>query len=162
VLVRTQLKKKIIMKKKSINYTNHLLSLVIILIFTCCNKVEDSSITYTITIDAYTLDNSGNYIATGNTLTFDSHEQCQTWSRTAGADSHSSSSHLHYNAADEVSFDNESTSFNWTEYGPELDQASIDATCSAGAGGVNKTVNDVSYYQDKPNLYLKINSVVAN
>ena len=118
--------------------------------------------TYTITIGAYTLDNSGNYIATGNFLVFNSYDQCQIWNRTAGADAHFSFSHLHYNAAADVFFDNITTTFSWTEYGPELDSVSISATCAAGLLGVNKTVNKTSYYQDKPNLYLKIDTVVQN
>lgn len=54
------------------------------------------------------------------------------------------------------------TTFSWTEFGPELDQESIETTCSDAIGGVNKTVTNSSYYQDKPNLYLKIISVVEN
>jgi hypothetical protein len=73
-----------------------------------------------------------------------------------------SNTHLHYNAAGDVSYDNNSITFSWTEYGPEIDQASIENTCSNGANGVNKTVNDNSYYQDKPNRYLKIISVLEN
>ena len=57
---------------------------------------------------------------------------------------------------------NSNTTFSWTEYGPELDQESIEMTCGAAAVGVNKTVNNLSYYQDKPNLYLKIINVVEN
>lgn len=125
-----------------------------------CDKSDSGS--YTITVGAYTLDGSGNYIFTGNELIFDSNEECQTWSRTAAADAHSTASHQHYNAAADVSYDNGSTTFSWTEYGPELDQQAIEATCSNGNNGVSKTVNNSSYYQDKPNLYLKITSVVEN
>jgi len=102
------------------------------------------------------------YIATGTEFIFDSKEECQTWSRTAQADIHDSNAHLHYNAATDVSYDNSTTTFSWTEYGPEIDQASIENTCSKGSNGVTKTVNDNSYYQDKANLYLKITKVVEN
>ena len=147
--------------------TQHLLSTLTIIylaIFvlsnTSCNKSDSES--YTITVGAYTQDSIGNYIFTGNELIFDSNAECQIWSRTAPGDSHSSSSHLHYNAAANVSYDESNTTFSWTEYGPELDQESIETTCSNATGGVNKTVTNSSYYQDKPNLYLKIISVVEN
>jgi len=147
--------------------TQHLLStltviclLIFVLCISSCNNSDSGS--YTITVGAYTPDSLGNYIFTGKELIFDSNEECQTWSRTAPGDSHSSSSHLHYNAAANVSFDNINTTFSWTEFGPELDQESIETTCSDAIGGVNKTVTNSSYYQDKPNLYLKIISVVEN
>lgn len=127
--------------------------------FGSCNKSDS----YTITVEAYTKDGDGNYIATGNELIFYSDQECQTWSRTAAGDTqHSMDSHLHYNAAANVSYDNETTTFHWTEYGPEIDQESIDATCSAGVDGINKSVNNTTYYQDKPDLYLKITNVVEN
>ena len=82
--------------------TQHLLSTLTIIylaIFvlsnTSCNKSNSES--YTITVGAYTQDSIDNYIFTGNELIFDSNEECQIWSRTAPGDSHSSSSHLHYN-----------------------------------------------------------------
>lgn len=125
-----------------------------------CDKdtstTDDGS--YTITVSAFTLSN-GIYSATGNDLVFDSEASCQTWSRTAMADNHSSSTHLHYNAADNVSYNATDTTFTWTEYGPELDQSAIETTCSNGSNGVTKTVNASSYYQDKPNVYLRITKV---
>jgi len=131
--------------------------------FLSCKKDGESTsnTTWTITVGAFTL-NNGTYTATGNELVFDSNEECQTWSRTAQADNHNSNTHLHYNAAANVLFDNSSTTFSWTEFGPELSQNAIENTCSNGANGVDKTVNDNSYYQDKPNLYLKIISVTEN
>ena len=136
--------------------------------FQSCDKDDEtpdeentSGSSWTITVDAYTLDN-GVYTATGNELIFDSEEECQTWNRTAQEDAHDTESHEHFNAAADVSYDNSTTTFSWTEYGPELDQATIDATCSAGDNGVSKTVDNSSYYQDKPNLYLKISSVTEN
>ena len=135
-----------------------ILSLAIITFsFGACSKADSGD--YTITVGAFTKDESGDYVDTGNTLIFNSTEECQTWSRTAGADAHDAESHLHYNAAAAVSFDSKKTEFTWTEYGPELDQSSIDATCASGTDGVTKTVDDSDYYQDKPNLYLKITNV---
>ena len=139
---------------------------VLMLSLFACSKDDDSitnetDTTWTISIGAFTLDN-GTYTATGNELIFDSKEECQIWNRTAEGDNHNSNTHLHYNAAANVSYDNNSKTFLWTEFGPEIDQASIENTCSNGANGVNKTVNDNSYYQDKPNLYLKIINVTEN
>lgn len=128
--------------------------------FSSCDKSDAG--TYTITVGAYTKDSLGNYVFTGNELIFNSNEACQTWSRTASGDAHSSSAHLHYNAAANVSYNSTDITFSWTEYGPELDQESIETTCNNAIGGVNKTVDNTSYYQDKPNLYLKIISIVEN
>ena len=144
--------------KKNLIKSSFVLSLIAsTTAFTSCNK-EDSA-KYSITVSAYTLDGD-NYIYTGNDIIFNSNEECQTWSRTAAADAHSTDSHLHYNAAANVSYDNSTSTFNWTEYGPEIDQASIDATCNAGTDGAVKSVNNSTYYQDKPNLYLKITNVI--
>jgi hypothetical protein len=54
------------------------------------------------------------------------------------------------------------TTFTWIEYGPEIDQQGIEATCNGGIGGVSKTVDNQNYFQDKPNLFLKITSVIEN
>jgi hypothetical protein len=59
-------------------------------------------------------------------------------------------------------FDNITTSFSWTEYGPELDFSAISATCAAGVLSVILTVYSSSYYHEKPNLYLKIEAVDQN
>ena len=74
-----------------------------------CSKDDDSitnetDTTWTITIGAFTLKN-GTYTATGDELIFDSKEECQIWNRTAEGDNHNSSTHLHYNAAANVSYD---------------------------------------------------------
>lgn len=148
------------------NSTKSVMIAIFVFSLFACSKDDDSTTketdtTWTITIGAFTLDN-GTYIATGNELIFDSKEECQTWSRTAEGDSHNPNTHLHYNAAANVSYDNTSNTFAWTEFGPEVDQTSIENTCSNGTDGVNKTVNDNTYYQDKPNLYLKIVKVVEN
>ena len=129
-----------------------------LVIATGCEKTDSDS--YTITIGVYSKDSLGNYISTGKELIFNSYEECQTWSRTAPGDIHSPTSHLHYNAAANVSFDSKTTTFYWTEYGPELNQAAIESTCASSSAGVSKSVNNSSYYQDKPNVFLKITSVV--
>lgn len=140
---------------------------ILIVIFCACTKEDESIIeegngtSWTITVGAYSLDN-GIYTETGNELIFDSEKECQTWSRTAQGDNHDSNSHLHYNAVADVSYNSSSVSFSWTEYGPEIDQTSIDNTCTNGVGGVDKTVTNSDYYQDKPNVYLKITSVIEN
>jgi hypothetical protein len=113
---------------------------------------------FTITVGAFS-ESNGTYTALGNELIFDSSEECQTWSRTAQGDVHNSATHLHYNAAASISYNHTDTIFSWTEFGPELDQSAIEATCSAGLNGKSKTVNTTSYYQDKPNVYLKITRV---
>jgi len=135
-------------------------ALPLFLVLTQCATTEAT--TYTITVGAYTLDTSGNYEFTGNELVFHSHEECETWSRTAPPDAHSSTSHLHYNAATDKNYDHVTTTFTWIEYGPEIDQQGIEATCNAGIGGVSKTVDNQNYFQDKPNLFLKITSVIEN
>jgi hypothetical protein len=134
----------------------------LVLIASCKKEEEEEPInntgsSLTITIGVFTKSGSV-YTATGKELIFDSKEECQTWSRNAPGDVHNSSSHLHYNAAANVSFVSSDSSFSWTEYGPELDQSSIDATCTAAVSGVNKTVNTTSYFSDK-NTYLKITKV---
>ena len=130
-------------------------------LFSCSND-DPAVTTYTITAAVFEKDSLGNYIDLNVDLTFYSNIECQTWTRTALADAHSNDSHLHYNAAANVSYDPNTVTFNWTEYGPEIDQASIDATCAAGVDGVVKSVNNTDYYQDKPNVYLKIINVVEN
>jgi hypothetical protein len=136
------------------------IALLVLTGFSSCDKSDSES--YLITVGAFSLDSIGNYIFTGQELIFASVGECQTWSRTAVGDSHSAGSHLHYNAASNVSYDNGTTTFSWTEYGPELNQESIEATCDAGNNGANKTVNNSSYYQDKPNVFLKITNVIEN
>ncbi|MBL4648507.1 MAG: hypothetical protein JKY03_02165 [Aureispira sp.] len=136
------------------------------LITIACNKTKNDPVTtpiittpgFTITVGAFS-ENNGVYTALGNELIFDSSEECQTWTRTAQSDAHNSATHSHYNAAANISYNHTDTIFSWTEFGPELDQSAIDATCSAGVNGKNKTVNTTSYYQDKPNVYLKITRV---
>jgi hypothetical protein len=150
---------KMVTTKSSWSYSLILLLFGLTLLNTGCDESEtDLTGSYTITVEAFT-ESNGVYTATGNQLVFNSKEECQTWTRTAQGDPHGSASHLHYNAAANVSYNETDTIFSWTEFGPELDQGSIDATCASGANGVSKTVTSTSYYQDKPNVYLKITKV---
>ncbi len=150
-------------KVSTIKFFKHTLLILSISILNLnCDKSEsNTSDSFTITVSAFS-ESNGYYVATGNELIFQTSGDCQTWSRTAQADVHSSSTHLHYNAASNVSYNSTDTIFNWTEFGPELDQASIDATCAAGLNGKIKTVSASTYYQDKPNVYLKITKVEKN
>ena len=122
-----------------------------------CEKKQEEI--FTIIIGVWSKDSLNNYVDTGNELIFNSKEDCQIWSRTAMPDVHSSQSHLHFNAATNVSLDLTNNSFGWTEYGPELDENTIVETCNSGVDGVVKSVNDTAYYQDKPNVFLKIKSI---
>ena len=133
--------------------------IVVLALFSC---KKDTTEWYTVTIGVYSKDSSENFIDTGKELVFNSFEDCQIWSRTALPDTHSSDAHLHYNAASNVYLDLGTSSFTWTEYGPELDESSIETTCMSGIDGMIKTVNDLDYYQDKPNVYLKIKSIIKN
>jgi len=51
--------------------------------------------------------------------------------------------------------------FTWFEYGPEHLQEEIEATCSTGLDGAEKSATATDYYQDKQ-FYLKITSVEQN
>lgn len=139
-----------------------LLIIIAIILIGSCNKEESQNQgTYTITVSAFSL-NNGIYEYTGNDLVFQSEGDCQIWSRTAMPDLHSNSNHLHYNAASNVDYNSVDTLLIYTEYGPELDQSAIENTCATASGGVTKTVSSATYYQDKPNVYLKITEVVKN
>lgn len=134
--------------------------IIILLCLSACKK--GSGDVFEITIGVYSKDSLGIYFDTGKELNFNSNDDCQIWSRSAMPDSHSNDTHLHYNAAKNVHFDEGTNTFTYTEYGPELDESSIQITCEEGIGGVTKSVNDQNYYQDKPNVYLKIKSIVRN
>ncbi len=116
---------------------------------------DDSSVTK-VTLGVYTDNGDGTYNDTGKDLVIEVGVECFTWTRTAQADSTVSTSHDHYNAADDSSYVDGVVT--WTEYGPEHSQSDIDATCAAGTGGATKTADSTSYTQDK-NFYLKIKSV---
>jgi hypothetical protein len=140
-----------------------ILFLVTTLLFFGCEKEEEDDIeptttTKTITVGVYLL-NGSTYTDSNKDLIFTTGEACQSWSRTAqGSDGHSDTSHDHFNAAKNVTYDDATSTITWTEFGPETTQAAIDATCSAGTGGVTKTANKTGYSQDK-NFYLQIKIV---
>jgi hypothetical protein len=127
-------------------------------IISSCNK--DSDKTYTVTVGVYIL-NGSTYEDQNKDLIFETQEGCQSWSRTAQADNHSSTTHDHFNAATNTTYDANNETISWTEYGPELDQSAIDATCEAGVDGAVKTANKTDYIVDK-NFYLKIKSAIEN
>jgi hypothetical protein len=111
-----------------------------------------------VTVGVYTMGGDGSYTDTGIELVFEVGVECQTWSRmTMMGDMVDPDPHLHYNAADDTSYDG--TTFTWTEFGPEHDQAGIDATCAAGMNGATKSVNATDYYEDHDGVYLRIKSV---
>lgn len=107
-----------------------------------------------VTVGVFQQAASGSYVNTSRTLVYQVGSQCQTWSRTAQGDATNAGEHLHDNAATNVSYQGETVT--WTEFGPEHSQAAIEATCAAGAGGVTKSVNSTTYYQDHPGVFLRI------
>ena len=126
-----------------------------------CGKEEvDPNASYTVTVGVFLL-NNGTYEDQNKDLTFITQEDCQSWSRTAQADTHSTTTHLHYNAAKNTTYDASSETITWVEYGPEISQEDIDATCTAGIDGATKIANKTDYSVDK-NFYLQIKSVVEN
>ena len=116
----------------------------------------DSSSSTCIVVGIYGQESDGSYTDRDKDLTFTVGATCQVWSRLAPADSHSDDSHLHYNAHRDSTYDN--GTFTWFEYGPEISQADIDATCAAGSGGAEKTANETDYIADK-NFFVRIKSV---
>ena len=118
--------------------------------------VSDGS--YSVTVGVFILKGS-TYEDQNKDFVFETQEACQSWSRTASGDNHDDNPHDHFNAAKNTTYNSGTEIITWTEYGPELDQASIDATCNNGANGATKTANKTSYTADK-NFFLKIKSVV--
>jgi hypothetical protein len=92
------------------------LLLTLFLLHTGCDKSQNEPVIttpgFTITVGAFS-ESNGVYTALGNELIFDSSEECQTWSRTAQADIHNSATHLHYNAAANISYNHTDTIFRW-------------------------------------------------
>ncbi|NQX83063.1 MAG: hypothetical protein HRT66_13875 [Flavobacteriaceae bacterium] len=135
-----------------------------IIMFIGCNKEDEktesttSGKSYSVTVGVYILKGSS-YEDQNKDFVFDTQEGCQSWSRTAQEDKHSSSPHYHYNSAKNTTYDISTQTIKWTEYGPDLDQVSIDTTCEKGSNGIAKTANNADYSADK-NFYLKIKSVV--
>lgn len=139
-----------------------ILILACTLLFVGCSKEEDptSDQAYTVTVGVYIL-NGTTYQDQNKDFIFETQVACQSWSRTASGDTHNSAAHDHYNAAKNTTYKASTETITWTEYGPELDQTSIDATCENGSNGATKTANKVDYTADK-NFFLKVKSVVEN
>lgn len=142
-------------------------------LFTACKKEDDEmeeeptttqteneDKSYTVTVGVFVL-NGSSYEDQNKDLVFETQGACQSWSRTAQADNHSSSSHDHFNAAKNTTYDLETETITWTEFGPELDQSAIDQTCEDGSSGATKTANKTEYSEDK-NFFLQIKSVVES
>ena len=142
------------------------------LVFTACSKEEDnepestentdstSDVSYTITVGVFILEGT-TYTDQNKDLVFVTQDECQSWSRTAQSDGHDTESHDHFNAAKNTTYNADTETISWDEFGPELDQTSIDATCSTGDAGATKTANKTGYSLDK-NFYLQIKTVVKN
>jgi hypothetical protein len=118
---------------------------------------DSTNASQTISVGVFLL-NGSTYSDANKDLVFKTGEACQTWSRTAQGDKHSSSSHDHFNAAKNVTYDATTSTITWHEYGPETTQEDIDATCSKGENGAVKTANSTDYSKDK-NFYLQIKKI---
>jgi hypothetical protein len=120
-------------------------------------REEAATVTH-VTVQGYTNDASGGFIAAGDPLVYEVKAGCQTWTREAkgGGMDTISGPHTHYNAATDVTF--VGGTITWTEYGPAHSQAEIDTTCAAGTGGVVKTANESSYTEHQPGLFLRVSS----
>lgn len=139
---------------KKLNILNLLL---IISAVGCGSGSEDTTSTgaTTVTVGVYRQETDLSFTDTGYDLVFEVGAVCETWDRTTNvSDSFSSTTHLHYNAANDSSYDG--STFHWTEYGPEHSLADVEATCAAGTGGVTKAVDSVNYYEDHPGVFLRI------
>ena len=102
----------------------------------------------------------GCYVDQGIDLTFAFGVACDSWSRTTKKpDDFSDESHLHYNAADDMTYDQ--VTFTWTEYGPEHSQQDIDELCASGAGGTSKEASWTGYVEEPPGsgAWLRIKEV---
>ncbi|WP_139955984.1 hypothetical protein [Flavicella sediminum] len=119
---------------------------------------ETTEKSYSITVGVF-IQNGNTYTDQNKDLVFVTQDACQSWSRTASGDDHNASSHLHYNAAKNTSYNATTETITWKEYGPEISQELIDATCDNGSNGATKTADKTSYHADK-NFFLKIKAVV--
>lgn len=146
------------------NQWYHFLSAIVVIGFLLigCEKEEDPSVSKiklddsskTITVGIFYKSND-EYISTGKKLYFNSKTECQSYIRNAEADNHSSITHLHYFSAGSVYLNESDTIFVWTEYGPQMNQASIDHYCNNKINGIKKEISTKDYYKDN-NSYLKI------
>jgi hypothetical protein len=139
-------------------YTEHQTGLFLRVTSTNAPPPVTTTTVTNVTVQGYTNDASGGFIAAGDPLVYEVKAGCQTWTRQASGVGNDTISgpHTHYNAATDVTFANGTVT--WTEYGPEHSQAEIDATCAAGTGGVVKTANDSGYTEHQTGLFLRVTS----
>jgi hypothetical protein len=116
----------------------------------------DSTTSTCVVVGIYTQASDGSYTDENKDLTFTVGATCESWSRLAPADSHDTESHLHYNAHRDSTYTG--GVFEWFEYGPEINQADIDATCAAAQGGAKKTATSTTYTPDKK-FFVQIKTV---
>ena len=123
----------------------------------------DSEQVEKVVVGVYSYDaGTDTYTDLGRELEFYVGVVCQSWTRwvpNPRGDDPISEPHDHYNAADEVVYENDE--LTWVEYGPEHSQDEIDATCGAGLGGAPKRVNKTEYLPGNGTnqFFLKIKSV---
>lgn len=163
-------------KLKSSLFNLTILLFVGLFVFTACTKEEETpeeetpvgtqeniveeEDSYTVTVGVFILD-GGEYIDQNKDLVFITQDECQSWSRTAQGDTHTASSHDHFNAAKNTTYDVSTETITWLEFGPELNQTEIDATCEAGTDGATKTANKTDFNADK-NFFLQIKTATVN
>jgi len=109
--------------------------------------LETSAEGQRVIVGVYSYDaDADDYVDLNRELEFQVGVVCQTWTRWVESPRSSdpvSGPHDHYNAADEVVFEDDE--LTWLEYGPEHSQREIDATCGAGEGGAPKRANMTEY-----------------
>ncbi|MDC0369072.1 hypothetical protein OAN13_05185 [Opitutales bacterium] len=115
---------------------------------------------FTITVGEYTLEN-GEYIYSGVDRNIMTNVHCDVFSLSADSDEHNESAHTHYYAVSNAWYDRYSKTLNWTDYGPAIDEATVEEMCQMGSGGTYKSASSESYTQDGE-IYLKIISVESN
>jgi len=115
---------------------------------------------FTITVGEYTLEN-GEYIYSGVDRNITTNVHCDVFSLSADSDEHNESAHTHYYAVSNAWYDRYSKTLNWTDYGPAIDEATVEEMCQMGSGGTYKSASSESYTQDGE-IYLKIISVESN
>ena len=117
-----------------------------------------------VTVGAYELVD-GDYVDRNADLTYEVGATCQIWSRTSQEHGNPppeghEGEHDHWNAADASTYVD--GAFTWTEYGPFLTEAEVDAACGAGTDPSDpKTVTAEEYTEFQPGLFLRIKDVVV-
>ena len=101
------------------------------------------------------------YIQWSGPQYYDQSTLLDVFSLSADSDEHNESAHTHYHAVSNAWYDRYSKTLNWTEYGPTIDEATVEEMCQMGSGGLSKSASSESYTQDGE-IYLKIISVESN